>query len=404
MKSTFIIFVVTFANASSTEGDRNQTEASENANNRVFAAHTYFDINDKPVLANGHVGYVPLGDSIYMNGLFNGYIKTSSHRARVPNFANIYFESCGSAHTANKSRCSYKMDAKRALFQTNADIFGGNVTVEQTQYAHRYFDRAIVNTIELNSKYVVANGTSHLTINIHFRKISTYLFFSESYRLNINREWNGWSEDLILGDVITGIIADREVVLVAATTQTSEDPIYQNGLSKVFILYERIPKSIQIPSGHLSVSFTWLTIIHHSADDMEELFERLHAMSADDLLKSHTREWNDFWEENGISVHGNDELSKSIQSSLYAIASSLPSLKSLSENGPFYGLSPSGLGLGGRKDEAYEGHSFWDSETWILPAVLLIEPKWSEKILNYRHIVRQAARNNAQNAGYEGLR
>lgn len=207
-----------------------------------------------------------------------------------------------------------------------------------------------------------------------------------------------------MGDVITGKIADREVVLIAATTQSSEDPIYQSELSKVFILYERIPKSIQIPSGQLSVSFTWLTIIQHThtADDMEELFQRLHAISADDLLKSHTREWNDFWEENGISVHGNDELSKSIQSSLYAISSSLPSLQSLSENGPFYGLSPSGLGIGGPKRETNEGHSF--SETWILPAVLAIEPKWSEKILNYRHIVREAAHDNAQNAGNEGLR
>lgn len=175
----------------------------------------------------------------------------------------------------------------------------------------------------------------------------------------MNREWNGWSEDLKLGNVITGVIAGREVVLVAATTQTSKDPINQTELSNVFILYERIPKSIQIPSGQLSVSFTWLTIVQHTADDLEELFQRLHAMSADDLLKSHTREWNDFWGENGISVHGNDEVSKSIQSSLYAIASSLPSLKSFSENGPFYGLSLSGSGFGGRKDGTHE--------KWILP-------------------------------------
>lgn len=162
MNSTVLITIVIFASTSSTVADWKQTEASENANNRVFAAPTYFDINDKPVLANGHIDYVPFGDSIYMNGLFNGYIKTSSHRARIPNFANIYFECCGSANTANKSRCSYKMDAQRALFQTNADIFGGNVTVEHIQYAHRYFDRVIVNTIELNSKYIVANGTSFI--------------------------------------------------------------------------------------------------------------------------------------------------------------------------------------------------------------------------------------------------
>lgn len=190
MKSKFLIFTVIFASLSSTEGDRKQTEAPENANNRVFAAHTYFDINDKPVLANGHVGYVPFGDSIYMNGLFNGNMKTNSHRARIPNFANIYFDSCGSAHTANKSRCSYKMDAQRALFQTKADIFGGNVTVEHIQYAHRYFDRVIVNTIELNSKYVVANGSIHLSLQINFREIrkkNLFRIFSVEHKSRM--EW-----------------------------------------------------------------------------------------------------------------------------------------------------------------------------------------------------------------------
>lgn len=161
MKTWPIICVVIFACVSSIESEREQTETPRMKNNRVFKSSTYFDVDEKPVLANGHIGYVPFGDSIYMNGLFNGYIKTNSHRARIPNFANIYFEGCGSAHPADKSRCSYKLDVQQALFQTNADFLDGNVTVQHTQYAHRYFDRIIVNTIELGKKADVTNGSIH---------------------------------------------------------------------------------------------------------------------------------------------------------------------------------------------------------------------------------------------------
>lgn len=202
----------------------------------------------------------------------------------------------------------------------------------------------------------------------------------------------------------TELWSNREVTLISAETTIFEDPIYQKESTKVYVLRENVPKNIEIPPGKFSVSFTWLTIIHRTADGFEDLFQRLHEMGAGELLKSHTREWNEFWEENGISVDGNDELSKSIRGSLYAIASSLPSPNSFSDNGPFYGLSPSGLGLGGPELEGYQGHGFWDTETWMHPAILLLEPEWSRRLLDYRHLMRKASYDNAKNTGYKGLR
>lgn len=396
MKFVFLTCISIVANASS-------TSTPIDIDNRVFPSQTYFDVVDKPALSNGHVTFVPFSDSIYMNGLFNGYRRTSSHRARIPNFANIYFESCGPARTADKSLCTYTLDTQQALFQTNANFFDGNVMVEHTQYAHRYFDRVIVNTIELRRKSTAVNGSCSFardamnTISVNFATSLSPLCL-ESFQMKLNRDWHGWSDDLKLGDVITGVIGRREVVLVAATTQTVEDPIYQNQTASVHILYEKIPKHIVIPSGRLSATFTWLTIIQHTADGIEELFQRLHRDHIY-LLNTHTTEWSSFWEENAITARGNDELTKSIQSSLFAVASSLPSLKSFSSNGPFYGVARAGP-----QRDGYQGHSLCDSEMWILPAILLIEPKWAEKLLEYRHHVKDAARDNAQNTGHDGLR
>lgn len=113
----------------------------------VFETHNFWDVSDKPVMANGQIGFIPFGDSVYMNGLYNGY-KGKSHRARIPNYANIQFESC--SHTSSDtSPCKYTLDVLNGVFRTETHLNDGLFTVQQTQYAHRYYDMAIVNHIQL---------------------------------------------------------------------------------------------------------------------------------------------------------------------------------------------------------------------------------------------------------------
>lgn len=61
-------------------------------------------------------------------------------------------------------------------------------------------------------------------------------------------------------------------------------------------------------------------------------------------------------------------------------------LNSSQSNSEYYGLSPGGIGKSG-----YQGHSFWDTEMWMLPPITLLEPKWSEDLLYYRFLTRVAA-------------
>lgn len=93
-----------------------------------------------------------------------------------------------------------------------------------------------------------------------------------------------------------------------------------------------------------------------------------------------------------------------IHSSLYYLTSSLPSQNTNLPLEMFYGLSPTGLGRGGSNLNDYEGHNFWDTETWMLPAITLIEPKWTEKLLHYRFSKLAAARDYAIATGFKGAR
>lgn len=197
-------------------------------------------------------------------------------------------------------------------------------------------------------------------------------------------------------------LANRKITLVEAQTILIEHPAYQSEPSTVSILYEEVPGEVRLQPQQMSIELMWITLVQSNSTDIEQVFEQLHA-SAGDLFAQHTAEWHRFWQRNAITVRGDEELSKAITTSLYGLASSLPSVNTSRPTSMFYGLSPSGLGLD-RAQDNYKGHAFWDTETWMYPVVMLFEPFWAEELLNYRYLKRKAAADMAIETGYRGYR
>ena len=52
----------------------------------------------------------------------------------------------------------------------------------------------------------------------------------------------------------------------------------------------------------------------------------------------------------------------------------------------------------------YQGHIFWDMETWIYPVILLLQPSAAKDMLNYRVNRMSEAYERARVDGYAGLR
>lgn len=69
----------------------------------------------------------------------------------------------------------------------------------------------------------------------------------------------------------------------------------------------------------------------------------------------------------------------------------------------FYGLSPGSL-ANGALGRDYQGHSFWDSETWMYPSILLLWPHIAKDFLLYRMANVVPARDRANATGYRGIR
>lgn len=183
-----------------------------------------------------------------------------------------------------------------------------------------------------------------------------------------------------------------------------EDSWYQNRLQDIYVLREIVPSMITLSDTELNATFSWITIVGRNQTEVITEAQRV-LQSSDSLLKSHTYEWMKFWDNSSICVEGNEELDRVIHASIFALISSLPSLNTSQARHTYYGLSPQGLGVGGPNiQEGYRGHGFWDTEIWMQPSVLLFEPQWSKELLQYRHLLRKAANDNAHNTGYKGLR
>ncbi len=131
----------------------------------------------------------------------------------------------------------------------------------------------------------------------------------------------------------------------------------------------------------------------HHPDPHNEA-ERLTIFAAlektDRLLKFHDDAWQKLWDTGNVFVEGDPATERDIRFALYH-------LYSFARAGTAYSLSPMGLsGLG------YNGHVFWDTELWMYPPLLMLQPDIALSLLEYRYERLEAAKSNAFEHGYQG--
>ena len=152
-------------------------------------------------------------------------------------------------------------------------------------------------------------------------------------------------------------------------------------------------------------TFLFVTAIDQNQTVAKQSFDAASiSEQSDAILSSHITRWNAIWSTGRVDIEGNDELQRQVNSALYYLLSSLPPLSTKSEHKQCYGLSPGSLSWGGEGGVGYSGRSFWDTETWMYPSILLFYPTLAKEILSYRIALRDAAAHNAQLTGYEGWR
>ncbi|MEM6724975.1 MAG: glycoside hydrolase family 65 protein, partial [Bacteroidota bacterium] len=126
----------------------------------------------------------------------------------------------------------------------------------------------------------------------------------------------------------------------------------------------------------------------HNEAERLTIFGKLEGI--DRIEEYHNAAWDKLWESD-IIIEGDLESQRAVRSMIYH-------LYSFTRAGQAYSLSPMGLsGLG------YNGHVFWDTEIWMYPSILLLNPDMARSLLEYRFQRMEAARINAFSHGYKGV-
>lgn len=110
----------------------------------------------------------------------------------------------------------------------------------------------------------------------------------------------------------------------------------------------------------------------------------------DALVAAHTEAWAEFWLKADIRVPGRPAVEQALRFSSYHLKLAV---------GGDARVSVGARTLTGR---GYEGHIFWDTEIFMLPFYLHVEPTRARNLLLYRHYTLDGARRRARALGYRG--
>lgn len=106
------------------------------------------------------------------------------------------------------------------------------------------------------------------------------------------------------------------------------------------------------------------------------------------LLARHCGAWDRLWDTD-ILIEGDVRAQTALHSELYYLLSS-------STAGTAWPLGACGMTTG------YLGHAFWDSDTWIFPALLMLHPERAKSLIRFRDRTLGAAQDRARRRGYAG--
>lgn len=124
-----------------------------------------------------------------------------------------------------------------------------------------------------------------------------------------------------------------------------------------------------------------------AVDDLR-LAVRARTRGFNELASAQRAAWRGLWKAD-IVIAGDPRAQQVAHAQLYyLLASSTPDTA--------WATGPCGLTL------CYAGHVFWDSDTWIFPALLLLHPRRARSILAFRERTLEAARQRARQHGYRG--
>lgn len=344
-------------------------------------------------VANGMVGLVSSPEpfrakDIVLNGAFDLYGRGRvSNILKTFNFVNLYLDIDGRRIDNFKqvARLRQTLDMKRACLTTTFD-YEDKASVSYTWYSLRQLPYSALVDVTI---------TAHKDIDI----IPASVMEAPDMLKDVENYYNEIDRPHVTISLLTSTAkSPTGKLLMAASNSILFDEPHGSEPAVIHEMWDnnmhliKFKKHLQAGTTyHFAVVGSSLTSAHN--DDPLNEAERLTLFAtlqgSPQLIKAHEQAWQQLWQSD-ILIEGDDSLQRDIRLMLYH-------LYSFAREGTAYSLSPMGLsGLG------YNGHTFWDTEIWMYPALLLLQPRIAASLMEYRYRRLPAALQNAASHGYKG--
>jgi trehalose/maltose hydrolase-like predicted phosphorylase len=339
----------------------------------IDPAH-YFGVT----VANGMIGLVSSADpfrakDIVLNGAFDLYGRGRvSNILKTFNFINLTLDIDGNRidRFSQVTHIHQVLDMKNACLTTTFD-YRDKATVSYTWYSLRQLPYTALVDVTI---------TAHKDIGI----IPASVMEAPDMLRDVENYYNEIDRPHVTVSLLTSTAKSPtgKLLMAASNSFIFDEPhgtepaviheIWDNNMHLM-----KFKKNLSAGTTyHFAVVGSSLTSAHN--DDPLNEAERLTLFAllqgSRQLIKDHKAAWADLWKSDIII-------------DLYSFA----------RQGTAYSLSPMGLsGLG------YNGHTFWDTEIWMYPAMLLLHPEIAASLMEYRYQRLPAAIRNAAEHGYKG--
>jgi trehalose/maltose hydrolase-like predicted phosphorylase len=369
-----------------------ESQAQENSSWHLTASNVDPSNYHGITVANGIIGLVSSPEpmkvqEVVLNGVYDYYRRGKvSNILQTFNHANMTLDVDGNRISQNNIRdFKQSLDMKKAQLVTSFE-YESKVKVKHKIMALRHLPYSALIEVEVKAlEDVRITPASEITAPDHLRNVR-----------------NVYAQ------------IDRPHILVSLMTSSGESPsgAYQVAASNTFILPEehgeqprlihedwdfnrhllKFHKNLEKGTTYrfgVVVSATSSKDYSNPEGEAERLTTYALLQGLDELMQKHEESWEQLWKSD-IVVSGDLQAQKDIRSALYH-------LYSFARSGTSYSLSPMGLsGLG------YNGHVFWDTELWMYPPILMLQPEIARSLLDYRFQRLNAAKQNAFAHGYDG--
>ncbi|WAA12052.1 glycoside hydrolase family 65 protein [Fervidibacillus halotolerans] len=145
--------------------------------------------------------------------------------------------------------------------------------------------------------------------------------------------------------------------------------------------------SIDRPFSEEGISFQQLRDV--ALQDLRDSLQ----IGYDGLFKKHVQTWEErVWNHYNLHIQSKDGFDLlSLRFAIYHLTAMAPAHD-----------ERMGIGAKALSGEGYKGHSFWDTEIFILPFFTYTNPKVARSLLTYRYLGLEGARKKAKENNYEG--